>query len=206
MVLAEALGIEGNHPNLIELNLSFNEIKVNGAGSIADAMRDKENLESLLLDGNAFGEEGRAILTESLKCYDRIESLGSLDEDEDDNDEESDEEDEDEDDSEKEEDDEEDYEQDDDYYENDEPEEIDDDDDEQNSIIEKKEMKVVSVQDFLKEPSSENFLLLQGDKCQIFLDYVKVIITITVLKKLVKNNYLNSKFKNNLNNKYNYLF
>lgn len=182
MVLADALGIEGNHPNLIELNLSYNEIKIGGAGSIADAMRDKENVESLLLDGNAFGEEGRAILTETLKSFDKLDTLGSLDEDEDDNDEESDEEDgeeededtekeEDEEDEEEEEEDE--YDQDQEYYENDDTEEVEEDDGE-TSIIEKKDAKVVSVQEFLREPSGENFLLLQGDKSQIFLYHLKV--------------------------------
>lgn len=169
MVLADALGIEGNHPNLIELNLSYNEIKIGGAGSIADAMRDKDNLESLLLDGNAFGEEGRAILVETLTNLDKLESLGSLDEDEDDNDEESEEDEEEEDDTEKEED-EDDYEQDEEYY--DETGEVEDD--EENSIIEKKEAKVVSIQEFLKEPSSENFLHLQGDKNHVFSEYIKV--------------------------------
>ena len=158
VVLADALGIEGNHPLLTELNLSYNEIKIRGAGSIADAMSDKTQLTTLALDGNAFGTEGRAILIETLRNSDRIESLGTLDEDEDDEEEENEEEDEEED------------------EENDDTKSLDDDEEEQNisTIKKEKTVKVVTVPQFLKAPTGENFLLLQGDKTELFTEYIKV--------------------------------
>ncbi|XP_008210993.1 ran GTPase-activating protein 1 [Nasonia vitripennis] len=157
VVLADALGINGNHPSLTELNLSFNEIKIRGAGSIADAMADKTQLTTLILDGNAFGEEGRAILVETLKNSDRIESLGTLDEDEDDDEDESEDEDEDE-------------------SENNETKSEVDEDEENVSVkkqVEKPVSRVITVEEFLKAPTGENFLLMQGDKAQSFIDHIR---------------------------------
>ncbi|XP_015188317.1 PREDICTED: ran GTPase-activating protein 1 [Polistes dominula] len=117
LILAEALGIEGNHPSLMELNLSFNEIHTRGAVPIARAMADKNYLNNLLLDGNSFGTDGRAVLREYLTNFERIDSLGTLsedesdDEDEDENENENENENEDEDEEiEEEEEDEEEYE------------------------------------------------------------------------------------------------
>lgn len=160
VVLAEALGIVGNHPSLCELNLSFNEIKTKGAGSIADAVADKAQLSSLLLDGNAFGEEGRTVLVDSLQNSDRIEALGTLDEDEDDNE------------SESEEGEDDDTEIDDTKSEGDDEGENDVSVD--NKSIGKPVVKTVSVLEFLKTPSGENFLLISGDKAQAFAEHIKV--------------------------------
>ena len=160
LALAEALGKKGNHPSLEELNLSFNEIKGRAASAIAEAMIDKNHLSSLVLDGNMFGEEGRDVLIETLKSYDKIEALGSMDEDEDDEEE----------DSEKDEEESEEEEENT-ATENDETK---DDEDFEKSSSKPEKVVFVTVQDFLKEPTGENFLLIQGDKSQAFIDYIRV--------------------------------
>lgn len=157
IVLAEALGIKGNHPSLTELNLSFNEIKFRAVNSIADAMTDKTLLTTLALDGNAFGEEGRNLLVKYLTDSDRIESLGTLEEDEDD--------DEDGDDSEQEDEEEEGSEN---------ESKNDEDDEEVQEVKAEKVTRVITLAEFLKMPSGDNFLQLQGDKSQIFSEHLKV--------------------------------
>ncbi|KAG8038321.1 hypothetical protein G9C98_006648 [Cotesia typhae] len=170
MVIADALGIQGNHTSLVELNLAFNEIKTRAVESLAKATIDKTQLATLQLDGNAFGETGRNALRESLKNYDRIESLEQLEEDATD-DEVSGEEDED---SEGDGEDGEDTEK-----------KGSEDDDKENgpftvntntqmSTIPKPK-KPVSVTEFLKEPTGENFLLLEGDRVSKLLEHVKSI-------------------------------
>ncbi|EFN89229.1 Ran GTPase-activating protein 1 [Harpegnathos saltator] len=51
LVLAEALAIIGNHPSLRNLDLSHNEIRIDGGKAIAQAMIDKTLLSNLQLDG-----------------------------------------------------------------------------------------------------------------------------------------------------------
>lgn len=169
MVIADALGIQGNHTSLVELNLAFNEIKTRAVESLAKATIDKTQLATLQLDGNAFGEAGRNALRESLKNYDRIESLEQLEEDATD-DEVSGEEDED-------------SEGDGEDGEDTEKEGSEDDDKENASFIGNtniqmstipKPKKPVSVTEFLKEPTGENFLLLEGDRASKLLEHVKV--------------------------------
>lgn len=82
------------HSNLEILNLGFNEIGSEGAQSICLAVRNKENLKSLILNGNMFGSECREELKDSLVSYDRIDALGTLSEDDSDNDDDYDENDE----------------------------------------------------------------------------------------------------------------
>ncbi|XP_058805547.1 ran GTPase-activating protein 1 [Phymastichus coffea] len=159
IVLADALGVQGNHPLLTELNLSYNEIKFRAVSSIASAMSDKNQLTNLSLDGNAFGEEGKALLIKTLTDSDRIDSLGTLEEDEVDDEGESEGE------SEKED------------EESENESKKDEEDDEVHEVntnnVTKKANKVVTIQEFLKTPSGENFLQLQGDKFQIFSEYIK---------------------------------
>ncbi|KAG7189790.1 hypothetical protein KM043_017452 [Ampulex compressa] len=81
LILAKALGVKGNHPSLREVVLSFNEIHARAAVPLAQAMADKASLMSLQLDGNAFGENGRAALRQYLKDSQKIDALGSLAED-----------------------------------------------------------------------------------------------------------------------------
>ena len=182
LILAEALAAKGNYPSLAEVNLSYNEIRTKGANSIAHAMADKKHLIALQLDGNAFGKEGRTLLRNSLTVSKRIESLGSLSNDESDSEEENDEEnvdDEEENEDEEEEDDDEDDDDDDD----------DDDEDEDESEIESKENEdtvtngnetsnnvarvKVSITEFLKSPTGERLLLLQDNVVQGFIDHAK---------------------------------
>ncbi|XP_003702169.3 ran GTPase activating protein [Megachile rotundata] len=185
LILAEALGVEGNYPSLTELNLSYNEIRKEGANSIAQAMADKKRLITLELDGNSFGRSGRTMLCNLLKDSRRIESLGSLSNDEESDDEDTDEDDEEEDEEEVEKDD------DDDDDDNDDDEEEDEDDE---SDIENKEngrdlkntvtngnessnvvRLKISVTEFLKSPTGERLLLLQDNIVQDFIDHAKTL-------------------------------
>ncbi|KAK0085213.1 hypothetical protein PV325_005588 [Microctonus aethiopoides] len=159
--IADALEIEGNNTSLVEVNLTFNEIRTAAVLRLARAMADKTQLMSLQLDGNFFGDSGRKQLKEALTKSDRIDSLGTLDEDATD-DEESDVDGESE--SENENDDD------------------DDEDENQNngvnevthvSPIVQKPIKSVDIKEFLKAPTGENFLLLPGDKMTQFSEHAK---------------------------------
>ncbi|KAL7287034.1 hypothetical protein TKK_0018766 [Trichogramma kaykai] len=170
IALAEALK-QGSYPSLTEINLSFNEIKCRAASVIAEAMSDKTQLASLILDGNIFGKLGREELVSILKENDKIQALGSMDEDE--------EEDSDEENSENEDEEEEEEEE---ATENDETKSESEDYDtvEENPNTSKNEnttsLKGVSIQDFLKAPTGENFLFIQNDKAQAFSDYLQGIL------------------------------
>ncbi|KZC04806.1 Ran GTPase-activating protein 1 [Dufourea novaeangliae] len=155
IVLARALGIEGNHPSLQKVNLSFNEIRKNGAHPIAVAMADKEQLTTLQLDGNAFGKEGRDILQKSLTVSERIGTL-SMEDDEGDADD-SDEGIEENSESESKE-----------NEDGDNNDDDSDDDGEDNIAVSK-----VTVEQFLKLPTSDNLLSLQGDFVIDFINHAK---------------------------------
>jgi len=85
-----ARALKGRHPNLRELVLDSNEIRMAGGLEVVTAVADKDNLELLSLDGNWFGEAGEKSLQKRLKEVNRLEVLGSMedneeaDEDEDD--------------------------------------------------------------------------------------------------------------------------
>ncbi|XP_033223220.1 ran GTPase-activating protein 1 [Belonocnema kinseyi] len=159
IVLTEALALEGSHLALTELNLSFNEIRTEGVEPIAQAMANKTQLTSLQLDGNFFGSDGRDSLKENLSKSDRIESLGTLEEDATD-------------DESEEEDVETEEEQSDENNEN----EAEDSETECNQKPANLEVKKsITVKEFLKTPTGENLLILkqQGNKAQDFIDYAK---------------------------------
>lgn len=84
--IAEAL--HDRHEELRILNLSFNEIGPTGGIVIASACASKSQLESLCLNGNAFGEEGRTQITEILEGNGQGAVLDCLDEDDSDGEEE----------------------------------------------------------------------------------------------------------------------
>ncbi|XP_077997580.1 ran GTPase-activating protein 1-like [Glandiceps talaboti] len=93
--IAEALKV--GVPKLKELNLSYGEIKIEAAMKLAESIEGKTQLVKLDLNGNYFGDEGIESLRGVLESNGKIESLGSLsddegDEDEDDDDEEEEEE------------------------------------------------------------------------------------------------------------------
>merc|ERR1719481_2411061 len=82
--------LKGRHPNLKEFVLDSNEIRLKGGLNIVDAVRGKENLQKLSIDGNQFGEDG---LEKILKKFADVGKSDILEEIEDNEDPDSDEED-----------------------------------------------------------------------------------------------------------------
>ncbi|XP_034566456.1 ran GTPase-activating protein 1a isoform X2 [Notolabrus celidotus] len=90
-------------PILKELNLSFGEITEEAALAVAHAVKNKDQLQKLDLNGNCLGEDGCKVLKDAMKGLNMGELLGSLsdddgepeddDDEDDDDDEEEDEED-----------------------------------------------------------------------------------------------------------------
>ncbi|XP_061568044.1 ran GTPase-activating protein 1a isoform X2 [Cololabis saira] len=112
-------------PILRELNLSFGEITEEAALAVAQAVKGKDQLEKLDLNGNCLGDDGCKAVKDAMESMDKADLLGSLSDDEG----EPEDDDEDEDDEEDEEDEEEDV--DDEELEEEEEEEDDDDEDEE---------------------------------------------------------------------------
>lgn len=79
VILGEAL--QDSHLGLEILNLGFNEIGHNGGYAIVAAMANKEQLQSLNLNGNQFGEEARDGIRELLEESNRLNALEEMDED-----------------------------------------------------------------------------------------------------------------------------
>jgi len=163
LILTEALAINGNHVSLKCLDLSNNEIRMNGGNAIARAMSDKTLLTNLQLDGNCFGTEGREKLRQILTKLGRIDALNSLEEDYTEDEEEDDDEN---DDNEEEEEESEECESD-----NNEDEINDKDNKIQNTV-----QNIVTITEFLKSPIGEKLLLLQDDYVQAFIDHAMVCI------------------------------
>ena len=171
MVLAEALGVEGGYPLLTELNLSYNEIGTKGANPLALAVADKEHLVTLQLDGNLFGQTGRTILRDSLTVSERIGSLSMLSDNSDDEEDDEDSSDEDE---KNEEENEEENEGSDEKDDESEDESKKNRDNNEHAFINDTALSKVTVKEFLKSPTGEKLLLLQGDVVQDFVSYAKV--------------------------------
>lgn len=87
--IAEA--IADGHLALEVLNLGFNEIGPSGGYAVASAMHNKNQLQSLYLNGNQFGTESREQITELLAECQRADCLDELDEDDSDGENEEDE-------------------------------------------------------------------------------------------------------------------
>nr|XP_061805246.1 ran GTPase-activating protein 1-like isoform X1 [Nerophis lumbriciformis] len=96
-------------PILKELNLSFGEITEEAALAVAQAVKNKKQLEKLDLNGNYLGEDGCKALKDYMEGINMAELLASLSDDEGEPEDEDDEEDDD-DEEEEEEDDDDDYE------------------------------------------------------------------------------------------------
>lgn len=166
LVLAKTLEIHGNHTSLKYLDLSNNELRMDAGNAIAKATHDKTLLTNLQLDGNCFGTEGREKLQQILTKLGRIDALNSLDEDyTEDEEEEDDDSDNDGDDEEKT------------------SEECESDNNEDETSDKDKKMQdnvaqstVVTVAEFLKSPTGEKLLLLQGDNVQAFIDHATNLI------------------------------
>lgn len=65
--------LKGRHPNLKEFVLDSNEIRLKGGLEIVGAVKGKENLERLSIDGNQFGEDGLK------KILNKMEEIGMKD-------------------------------------------------------------------------------------------------------------------------------
>lgn len=74
--------LKDGHGRLQVLNLSHNEIKLNAAMTLVNDLQNKDSLESVLLDGNCFGEDGCQQLRDFMESKGKSDILGSLDEDE----------------------------------------------------------------------------------------------------------------------------
>ncbi|XP_050295761.1 ran GTPase-activating protein 1-like [Anthonomus grandis grandis] len=145
--LCIAKGLKAKHQNLEELILDCNEIKKQGGLALANAMANKSKLKNLVLDGNQFGEEGAADIKSKMIEIGKINTLGSLEENE-----------------------------------SEESGESDAESEEENEESEENEVEIeeiekpsstVSVADFLKEPSSHNFLSLGDNREQLILQEAK---------------------------------
>ncbi|XP_004575556.1 ran GTPase-activating protein 1 isoform X1 [Maylandia zebra] len=101
---AIAVSVSEGLPILKELNLSYGEITEDAALVVAQAVKDKDQLEKLDLNGNCIGEDGCRALKVAMEAMNMSELLGSLSDDEgepeDDDDEEDEDDDEEEDDDE----------------------------------------------------------------------------------------------------------
>lgn len=80
IALAEAL--KKSCPQLRELYLGFNEINEVGGKAIVEAMADKNELETLVLNGNVFGSEGCEMIKKRMAELGLDDKLGTLSEDE----------------------------------------------------------------------------------------------------------------------------
>ncbi|XP_023252951.1 ran GTPase-activating protein 1 isoform X2 [Seriola lalandi dorsalis] len=69
-------------PILKELNLSFGEITEDAALAVAQAVKDKDQLEKLDLNGNSLGDDGCKALKDAMEGMNMAELLGSLSDDE----------------------------------------------------------------------------------------------------------------------------
>ncbi|XP_054719972.1 ran GTPase-activating protein 1-like [Uloborus diversus] len=87
-----AAALKDSCPDLRELYLGFNEIKTEGAKAIIDAVGNKENLGTLVLNGNQFGICGCEEISSKMAAIGKESALGTLseDEEEDDDDDEND--------------------------------------------------------------------------------------------------------------------
>uniref|UniRef100_A0AAV2KKH9 Ran GTPase-activating protein 1 n=1 Tax=Knipowitschia caucasica TaxID=637954 RepID=A0AAV2KKH9_KNICA len=147
-------------PILKELNLSFCEITEEAALKVVEAVKHKDTLEKLDLNGNCLGEDGCSAVQEAMEEMNMAPLLGSLSDDEGEpgDDEDEDDEDEEEDDIDEEE-----------IEEEEEEEEEDDDDDEDEDEEEEKfstpisAPKLPDVSSFLSFPSPDKLLKL-GDR------------------------------------------
>ncbi|KAF3425775.1 hypothetical protein E2986_10069 [Frieseomelitta varia] len=176
VILAEALGVEGGYPLLTELNLSYNEIGTKAANSLALAVADKDHLVTFQLDGNLFGQTGRTILLDSLTVSERIGSLSILsDNSDDEEDDEEDDEDSNDEDEENVEENEEENEGSDEKDDESEDESKKNRDNNEHAFINNTTLSKVTVEEFLKSPTGEKLLLLQGDVVQDFVSYAKEI-------------------------------
>lgn len=80
--LSLAKALEVSCPKLRELYLGFNEINKDGGKAVADAMKQKTDLDMLVLNGNLFGLEGCDMIQGRMTELGLADKLGTLSEDE----------------------------------------------------------------------------------------------------------------------------
>ncbi|KAM9779709.1 ran GTPase-activating protein 1-like [Neosynchiropus ocellatus] len=80
--LAIADTVSEGLPILKELNLSFGEITEEAALAVARAVKDKDQLQKLDLNGNCLGEGGCESLKELMEEMNKVDLLGSVSDDE----------------------------------------------------------------------------------------------------------------------------
>ncbi|KAK4877765.1 hypothetical protein RN001_010271 [Aquatica leii] len=78
--LALANSLKTDHVELEELILCSNEISIKGGIAIITAMKNKDKLKNLSLDGNYFNGEDKLLIMEEMKKIGRYGALGSLEE------------------------------------------------------------------------------------------------------------------------------
>ncbi|XP_015928387.1 ran GTPase-activating protein 1 [Parasteatoda tepidariorum] len=157
-VLAKSLQVNCEH--LIELNLGFNEIEKDGGLAIVKAIENKYTLQSLILNGNQFGNVGCQLIEDKMKDINKLDFLSSLSEDEGDED--------DDDDYDGDEEHEDEHADDEEYIVDEEDEETDTEDDDS---VEEKELtqksyqspmfRVTTPADFIANPSVEGLVSLE---------------------------------------------
>jgi len=74
--------LKGRHPNLRELVLDSNEIRIAGGLEIVSAVEGKESLERLSLDANCFGDSGEKTLKQRLANIGKLEILEEMEDNE----------------------------------------------------------------------------------------------------------------------------
>ena len=74
--------LSGRHPNLRELDLDSNEIRLNGGLEIVKAIQDKNKLEKLGIDANQFGESGLKQLLKKISEIGKEDIVGETEDNE----------------------------------------------------------------------------------------------------------------------------
>ncbi|ESN91763.1 hypothetical protein HELRODRAFT_189800 [Helobdella robusta] len=77
-VIAICNALKCSNDNLKVLILSGNELTMEGAEAVVEAIKKKKNLRELQLNCNQFGEKGIKVLKKCLKQCDKLSTLGSL--------------------------------------------------------------------------------------------------------------------------------
>lgn len=62
--------------------LGFNEISTPGGVALVEALQNKSNLKSVILDGNQFGDVGKKLISKLMQERGQDDVLGSLSDDE----------------------------------------------------------------------------------------------------------------------------
>uniref|UniRef100_A0A3Q4M936 Ran GTPase activating protein 1 n=1 Tax=Neolamprologus brichardi TaxID=32507 RepID=A0A3Q4M936_NEOBR len=163
---AIAVSVSEGLPILKELNLSYGEITEDAALVVAQAVKDKDQLEKLDLNGNCIGEDGCRALKVAMEAMNMSELLGSLSDDEgepedDDDDEEDDDDDEEEDDDE-------------DDVDEEEVEEEEEEEEEEESTGNKSAPRPPEVSSFLSFPSPDKLLKLGPTRALLIEQQVDV--------------------------------